>query len=158
MRIISYSASNATTYRPTNDLCLMRTMHSVDFCDACIEGLWQSLLRPLSLIDNVTQTAQLDGYTKVELDLLPLAQFRDVPRETEAYTVLWYNADNNSVLNEWTNKTTAIISQELAEVEVEIKFSSKQIRVDTNGVLVHKEKFEVKQCGKKTVSPTRRLS
>jgi 23S rRNA A2030 N6-methylase RlmJ len=100
----------------------------------------------------------LDGYTKVELDLLPLAQFRDVPRETEAYTVLWYNADNNSVLNEWANKTTAIISQDLTEVEVEIKFSSKQIRVDTNGVLVHKEKFEVKQCGKKTVSPTRRLS
>jgi hypothetical protein len=35
----TYSATNATTYRPTNSHCLMRSMYSVDFCDACIEGL-----------------------------------------------------------------------------------------------------------------------
>jgi hypothetical protein len=141
----TYSATNQTTYRPTNDMCLMRSMYSVDFCDACIEGLWLSLLNPLSLIDNVTQVAQTDGFTNVTLDLLPVAQFRDVPRETESYSVQWFNAADDSLLDEFTNKTTALVSQELAEVEVVVRFSSAQIRSEGNGVLVERETFEVKK-------------
>lgn len=150
----TWDISNRTTYRPTNDLCLMRTMHSPDFCDACIEGLWRALLEPLSLIDNITQTAQSDGFTEVSLELLPLAQFRENPRDTEAYAITWYGA-NNSTLDEFANKTTALIGQEVAEGSVFVEFLTDQVRVDEQGVLTARESFEVKKsppkCKKRSV-------
>ncbi|CAI6334414.1 unnamed protein product [Periconia digitata] len=140
----TFSASNRTTYRPTNDKCLMRTMQSVDFCDACIEGLWLSLMNPLSLIDNVTQVAQPDGSTNVTLDLLPLAQFRQVPNNhAETYTILWYGADEDVVLDEFTNSTSALIDSGTTDFGVEVRFWTEQVRVDRNEVLVLKERYEI---------------
>ncbi|KAH7320682.1 IgA peptidase M64-domain-containing protein [Stachybotrys elegans] len=130
----TYSATNSTTYRPTNDHCLMRTMHSPNFCDACIEGLWWSLLRPLSFFDSVTQVPEADGFTNVTLTLLPLAEFREIPRGAEAYTILWYGA-NSQPLAEWTNQTTALISQDLSQVSVQVSFWTEQVRSDPSGVL-----------------------
>jgi hypothetical protein len=124
-------------------MCLMRSMYSVDFCDACIEGLWMSLLGPLSLIDNVTQVAQPDGATNVTLELLPLAQFRDVPNDRESYTIFWYGADEEEVLEEWTNQTTALFGPGIAEFGVEVKFSTTQIRIDTAGVTVESERYAI---------------
>jgi hypothetical protein len=121
----------------------MRTMHSVDFCDACIEGLWLSLLRPLSLIDTVTQKAQSDGSTNVTVDLLPLAQFRDVPRETESYTIFWYGADGETVLEQWTNQTSAIIEEGAGSFEIDVTFQTTQVRVDSDGLLTLRERFDV---------------
>ncbi|KAI0014013.1 IgA peptidase M64-domain-containing protein [Xylariaceae sp. FL0662B] len=133
----TFSDTNETTYRPTNDLCLMRGLYSVNFCNACIEGLWLSLLSPLTLIDNVTQAAQSDGSTSVTLDLLPLAEFRQVPNaHEEAYTILWYGADENVVLEEWTNSTSALIGPDVAEFGVKVEFWTEQVRVDSDGVLV----------------------
>ncbi|PVH96635.1 hypothetical protein DM02DRAFT_617107 [Periconia macrospinosa] len=140
----TFSASNRTTYRPTNRLCLMRTMQSVDFCDACMEGLWLSLMNPLSLIDNITQAAQPDGSTNVTVDLLPLAQFRQVPNaHAEAYTVFWYGEDEDVVLDEFTNKTSALIDSSTTEFGVEVRFWTEQVRVDNNQVLVFKERYSV---------------
>jgi hypothetical protein len=107
-------------------------MYSVDFCDACIEGLWQSVLRPLSLVDNITQVASCRG-TNVTLELLPVAEFRDVPRETEAYTITW--SVDGQVLGEWANQTSALISHNTSAVEVDVKLWTAQVRVDTGGVL-----------------------
>ncbi|KAI1378590.1 IgA peptidase M64-domain-containing protein [Hypoxylon crocopeplum] len=140
----TFSAINRTSYRPTNDLCLMRDTYSANFCDACIEGLWLSLLSGLSLVDNVTQVAQPDGSTNVTLGLIPLAQFRQVPNpHEEAYTILWYGADEDVVLEEWTNSTSALIEPGVTEFGVEVSFSSEQIRVDNDGVLVLKERYVV---------------
>ncbi|KAL7621647.1 hypothetical protein AAE478_008974 [Parahypoxylon ruwenzoriense] len=140
----TFSDRNRTTYRPTNDLCLMRGTYSVDFCAACIEGLWLSLLGPLSLIDNVTQTTQPDGSTNVTLDLIPLAQFRQVPnRHEEAYTILWYGADENEILEEWTNKTSALIGPDATGFGIEVRLWTEQVRVDRDNVLVQKETFRV---------------
>ncbi|KAI2619552.1 IgA peptidase M64-domain-containing protein [Hypomontagnella submonticulosa] len=138
----TFSASNKTTYRPTNDFCLMRDTYSANFCDACIEGLWESLLKPLSLIDNVTQVVQSDGSTNVTLDLLPLAQFRKVPNpHAESYTILWYGADENVVLEKWTNSTSALIGPDIAEFGVEVTFWTEQVRVDKASVLKEKERY-----------------
>lgn len=122
----------------------MRTMHSVDFCDACIEGLWWSLLRPLTLIDDVTQTPQCDGFTNVTLELLPLAEFREIARPTaESYTIHWYDADGETILEEWTNQTSALVSKEAGSFEVEVRFWTEQVRVDNDGVLVHRGRYDV---------------
>lgn len=120
----------------------MRTMHSPDFCQPCIEGLWISLLRNLALVDNVTQVADGSGSTNVTLDLLPLAQFREQPRPTESYIISWI-APNGTTLSQWDNKTSALLSIDLAEVNVEIEFSTTQVRVDEAGVLKHRETIQL---------------
>ena len=140
----TWDISNRTTYRPTNDLCLMRTMHSPDFCNACIEGLWWALLEPLSLIDNITQTVTPEHLTEVSLDLLPLAQFREEPRETEAYAITWYDQNNNT-LDEFENKTTATYDQEATEGSVSVEFLTEQVRMDPRGVMTAQESFTIEK-------------
>lgn len=126
----------------------MRSIYSVDFCDACIEGLWLHLLGPLTLIENVTQSVQPDGSRNVTLDLLPLAEFRQIPNShNEAYSIFWYGADNHTVLEEWTNSTSALIKPNITEFGVEVRFWTEQVRVDSDDVLVQKERYTVKQLG-----------
>lgn len=122
----------------------MRTMHSVDFCDACIEGLWQSLLRPLTLIDGVTKVVQPDGHTNVTLELLPLAEFREIPRPTaESYTITWFGPDGETAIRDFGNKTSVVVNKCATKLEVEVRFQTEQVRVDTGGVLVHRETIEL---------------
>lgn len=131
----------------------MRDTYSADFCDACIEGLWESLLKPLSLIDNITQVVQSDGSVNVTLDLLPLAQFRKIPNpHKESYTILWYGADETTVLEKWTNSTSALIGPGVAEFGVEVAFSTEQIRVDKAGVLKQKERYTTAGAARTNVS------
>ncbi|KAI1102437.1 IgA peptidase M64-domain-containing protein [Jackrogersella minutella] len=142
----TFDVNNATTYRPTNDVCLMRDTYSTDFCRACIEGLWINLLSAVDLIDNVTQTVQQDGSTNATVDLMPLAEFRKVPSSCqEAFTILWYGDDQNVVLEEWTNSTSALIKSNTTEFGVEVRFWSEQVRVDTNNTLVQKGRYKVQK-------------
>lgn len=123
----------------------MRTMHSVDFCDACIEGLWYSLLRPLSLIDNVTQV--VDGsYTDVSLELLPLAEFREIERPTkESYEITWYAANGETVMDRFTNSTTARINKCHKTFDVEVRFHTEQVREDPDGILITRKTFDLER-------------
>ncbi|KAI0204293.1 IgA peptidase M64-domain-containing protein [Astrocystis sublimbata] len=143
----TFSDVNRTTYRPTNDDCTMRNIYSPDYCSACLEGMWLNLLEPLSLIDNITQTAQTaqpNGSTKVDLTLLPLAEFRKIPNpHQEAYTITWYGNEEDVVLEQWSNSTSATLEPGIAEFTVEVRFSSEQIRVDKKGTLVEKKRYMV---------------
>lgn len=125
----------------------MRSIYSPNYCDACLEGLWLSLLTPLSLIDNITQTSAGGtdgGSTNASLALLPLAEFRTIPvPRAEAYTIFWYGEDEDVVLDEWTNRTSAVFGPGVREFGVEVRFWSEQIRVDRDGVLVQKERVKV---------------
>ncbi|EHA46537.1 hypothetical protein MGG_02529 [Pyricularia oryzae 70-15] len=145
----TYDIRNQTTYRPTNDLCLMRDVYTSEFCDACIEGLWRALLTPLKLIDNVTQTPadpSTPGATKVELALLPLADLRKIPNNaTESYVITWFGQDDAAVLDEWANKTTAVLGPEVGSFGVEVRFVSSQIRGDPQGVTRQKERYSVQK-------------
>ncbi|KAI9147210.1 Hybrid signal transduction histidine kinase K [Paramyrothecium foliicola] len=152
----TYSETNTTTYRPTNNDCLMRWTYTVDFCAACIEGLWWALLRPLSLIDSITQVARPTAVTNITLDLLDVAQFRKVPRPTEAYTIKWFNAANNSPLAQWTNRTSALINQSIAQVDVEVRLWTAQVKVDKEGLLVQKERIAVQKSGTMATSQFRK--
>ncbi|KAE9396150.1 hypothetical protein BT96DRAFT_119349 [Gymnopus androsaceus JB14] len=40
----TYSTTNSTSYRPTNEDCLMRVVTTPNFCSVCLEGLWHALL------------------------------------------------------------------------------------------------------------------
>ncbi|KAI1203617.1 IgA peptidase M64-domain-containing protein [Nemania serpens] len=140
----TFSDQNQTTYRPTNDYCTMRSIYSPNYCYVCLEGLWLALLKSVSFIDAVTQTARPDGSTEVSLDLLPLGEFREIPiPHREGYTILWYGADEDAVLQEWTNSTSAVLAPDVKEFGVEVRFWSEQIRVDKSGALKQKKRFVI---------------
>ncbi|KIK69982.1 hypothetical protein GYMLUDRAFT_34387 [Collybiopsis luxurians FD-317 M1] len=126
----TYSDKNQTSYRPTNEDCLMRIVTTPNFCSACLEGLWHALLSRVSLIDDLIvevgthQKAKANAVNPavVEVKLVPLAQFRLMdsifelnmserkPEETlqalaksESYTIIW--SRNGVILPEFENRT-----------------------------------------------------
>ncbi|KAI1088365.1 IgA peptidase M64-domain-containing protein [Rostrohypoxylon terebratum] len=144
----TFSDLNETTFRPTNDLCLMRSVYSVDFCDACIEGLWLSLLGSVNLIENIIQTKDPypSGQLLVKIDLLPLGKYRTVENShEEAYEILWYGGEENIIIDDWTNKTHAFIVPGTTEFGIEVRFWSEQIRALENSALVDKRRFRITQ-------------
>lgn len=135
---------NQTTYRPTNNFCVMRNMQSEDFCSVCMEGLWLKLLGRLSFTDSITQVTQPDGTTLITLELLPLAQFRHIPSSNEeSYSIFWFDAPAGGLLPEWTNSTSAIIGKDVTEFSVEIRFSTNQVQIDKDGILVQRTNYLV---------------
>ncbi|KAI1212081.1 IgA peptidase M64-domain-containing protein [Annulohypoxylon truncatum] len=142
----TFSDLNVTTYRPTNDLCLMRSVYSVDFCEACIEGLWLSLLDSVKLIENFTEIVEPnpDGSTLVKIDLLPLGKYRTInTTHAEEYEILWYGGEENIILEDWTNKTHAFIVPDTTEFGIEVRFWSDQIRSPNNTALIDKRRFRI---------------
>lgn len=84
---VRFSATNQTSYRPTNEDCLMRDVLTPNFCKICIEELWLRLLRRISIIEG----AESDCRT-FSINLLPLAQFRineTLVGMEERYDILW---------------------------------------------------------------------
>ncbi|TFK20410.1 hypothetical protein FA15DRAFT_673501 [Coprinopsis marcescibilis] len=148
----TYSATNVTTYRPTNDACLMRTVIFPDFCKVCMEGLWLSLLRRLNLIENVTETCNTRSdanaqYKVLEIEPLPLAQFRSSPvKPEESYSVTWKR--NGKVLNQYENMTRIEIENEssVGMYQIDIKFTSEEIRADDAALRGWKDYYVFSQC------------
>ncbi|KAK7464905.1 hypothetical protein VKT23_006114 [Stygiomarasmius scandens] len=135
----TFSDANETTYRPTNEDCLMRIVTTPNFCKVCLEGLWHALLSRVNLIDRVSESC--DGSTKVlNASLVPLAQLRtDVPLSLmadESYSITW--SKDGDVLEAWTNKTVAEISGGAKagdKVVLEVGFSTPEVKVDKEGHL-----------------------
>lgn len=92
-----FSETNTTSYRPTNEDCLMRIVTTPNFCKACLEGLWLSLLRRVDFIDTVTSSCTQVGVSPprfhrvLDLDLVPLGQFRLSGEQVqkESYSIAW---------------------------------------------------------------------
>ncbi|CAE6458710.1 unnamed protein product [Rhizoctonia solani] len=131
-----------TSYRPTNEGCLMRQVAQPDFCAVCTEGLWLRLLSRVSLIDQVSFydfTAKgID--TGIELSLVALAQFRSpegaeyLARKgsKEAYIIRWFSYGQE--LEQWQNSTrVAVECRAVGVIEVEVEFISSEIRKDEKG-------------------------
>ncbi|RDB19088.1 hypothetical protein Hypma_014325 [Hypsizygus marmoreus] len=159
----TFSEANETSYRPTNEDCLMRIVTSPNFCKVCIEGLWLSLLRRVSLIDDVkeacewrpvplTSTTQEGSWIKtLDLQLVPLAQFRsDAPEveRNESYTITWWK--DRRVLKEFTNMTRIEVAgdHQLGTYSISVKFSTDEVKVDKEKLLSSGIKYTVKSnCG-----------
>lgn len=137
-----YSDQNATTYRPTNENCLMRVVTSPDFCKVCIEGLWLSVLKGLAFIDDVKMNKTDQGEVEVDLDLIPLAQFSNGERPNEAYTIKWFD-EKGVLMEDKTNQTYAILDAATSSFSVEIKFWTEQVRLDKENILTKRLNFTV---------------
>ncbi|KAI1452323.1 IgA peptidase M64-domain-containing protein [Annulohypoxylon moriforme] len=140
----TFSDVNETSFRPTNDLCLMRSVYSVDFCEACIEGLWLSLLGSVKFIDDFTMVVEPDGSTLVKIDLLPLGEYRKGENSHgETYEILWYGGDESVLLDDWTNKTHAFVVPNTSEYGIEVRFWSEQIKATNHSALVDMRRFRI---------------
>ncbi|KZO92716.1 hypothetical protein CALVIDRAFT_540793 [Calocera viscosa TUFC12733] len=64
---------NVTSYRPTNEGCLMRQVTTPNFCPVCKEELWMRLLSRVDVIDNVTVSCSARLTRTISLDLIPVA-------------------------------------------------------------------------------------
>lgn len=141
-RSYSYSVANKTSYRPTNEDCLMRLVTTSNFCKVCLEGLWHALLSKVSLIDGVSEGCSGKSKT-LSVELIPLAQFRQVPIEpTESYTITW--SRDGEVIEEFTNKTTLIVDENGgATYTVTAKYATTEVMVDKEGDLVDSTEYTV---------------
>lgn len=140
----SFSLANETTYRPTNEDCLMRIVTTPNFCKVCLEGLWHSLLRRVDLIDNVeVGCSELDRRT-VSLNLVPLAEFRtDAVAASESYSIMWYK--DGRVLDAFTNTTALDLDdgEALGHYTVDVQFSTEEVRVDKDNLLFSRSDFDI---------------
>lgn len=146
----SFSDQNETSYRPTNDDCLMRAVTTPNFCKVCLEGLWLSLLRRVNLIDSIQEDC---GYTDsgalvktLDIKLVPLAQFRtNVVESKESYMISWRR--NNKILHEFGNKTRLEVDGKNAvgEYVVDVKFVTEEVRLDKEKLLTAAVRHQITQ-------------
>ncbi|KAF7365538.1 hypothetical protein MVEN_00427000 [Mycena venus] len=150
----TYSLKNQTTYRPTNEDCLMRQVTTPNFCKACIEGLWLALLRDVDLIDDIEASclSSPPPSTTLALHLVPLAQFRAATVQSleESYTITWTNLTDGQVLEELANKTEVQVGK--GRYGIEVLYRTNEVRVDREGRLGGQEGglvwVAVRRCSK----------
>ncbi|OSX57195.1 hypothetical protein POSPLADRAFT_1050237 [Postia placenta MAD-698-R-SB12] len=147
----TFSNKNQTSYRPTNEDCLMRIVTTPNFCKVCLEGLWLSLLRRVDLIDSfrvgcVETTSDTPSPAPdakkwkrtLEVDLVPLAQFREEGIDgDESYTITWLK--DREVLEAFTNKTRVEVDDNelaLGSYIVDVQFTTPEVRVDKDHLLI----------------------
>lgn len=144
----------------------MRQVTTPNFCKVCIEGLWLSLLRRVDLVDGLRVGCQWELDTEssdehspigkwkrtVDLDLIPLAQFREEGIDAqESYTVKW--AKDGRLLEEFTNKTHLEVDDHdaLGNYSVIVGFSTTEVRLDRDGLLQSKRSGTISsRCGEES--------
>lgn len=145
MYICSFSDSNETTYRPTNEDCLMRQVTTPNFCKVCIEGLWLSLLRRVNLIDDIQESCR--GTVQIlDLALVPLAQFRESLIEVqESFTITWFK--DGTAFPEFTNKTRLEVDADDGPglYTINVKYTTDEVKVDRESLLTDRLKYRVRQ-------------
>lgn len=138
----TFSIDNDTSYRPTNDDCLMRSVTKPNFCKVCLEGLWLSLLKRIDLVDNFKIACGRDRRRIFGVDLVPLAEFREPPVSSEeSYSIAW--SKDGKVLPQFANMTHIDVSDEVGTYHVDIRFSTEEVRVDEDGLLGASRSFTV---------------
>lgn len=145
-----FSEKNETSYRPTDEGCLMRLVTTPNFCSVCIEGLWLEMAKRINLIDSIQTGCALKapGHAKrfVELKLLSLAQFRDdvsfAEKRSEAYIIEW--SKDGQVLPDFTNQTIIDMENTTGNFSVQVRFVTDEVRLDDKGYLTAKASIEVK--------------
>ncbi|KAI0075088.1 hypothetical protein K474DRAFT_1600448 [Panus rudis PR-1116 ss-1] len=160
----TFSETNTTTFRPTNEDCLMRIVTTPNFCKACLEGLWLSLLRRVDFIDNIDTSCELTPTfpsrwkRTLDLKLVPLGQFRPelvldevkLDDSSEKYEIHWYK--DGRALPEFDDLTHVEVDDEdgggVGIYSVEVKFTTSEVRVDPDGLLLSGGDFNiVDRCG-----------
>lgn len=146
-----FTDKNATTYRPSNEDCLMRAVATPNFCKVCLEGLWLSLLRRVNLIDGIKEDCQkrtLGRLVKIiEAQLIPLAHLRfdtqEFAAKKESYTIIWQK--DGQTLDKFTNKTVLEIgdNQIPANYTLLVSFATDEVRRDHDGLLKSRREINI---------------
>ncbi|EGN91707.1 hypothetical protein SERLA73DRAFT_128061 [Serpula lacrymans var. lacrymans S7.3] len=155
----TFDLNNETTYRPTYEGCLMRSVTYPNFCKVCLEGLWLSLLKRVDLIDNVRESCIMKSASEVdsstdqlwkkvlELDLVPLAQLRhNTIGFTESYKITW--STGGTTLEQFTNQTRIEVDDDMLSYDIDIVFSTNEVRKDDQGWLTASRSYSITEtCG-----------
>ncbi|KAG1727908.1 IgA peptidase M64-domain-containing protein [Suillus occidentalis] len=138
----TFSIDNDTSYRPTNDDCLMRSVTKPNFCKVCLEGLWLSLLKRIDLIDNSKIICGRDRHRTLEVDLVPLAELREHPVSSEeSYSITW--SKDGKVIPHFANMTHVDVGDEVGMYHIDVQFSTEEVRVDKGKLLGASRSFTV---------------
>ncbi|RPD56113.1 hypothetical protein L226DRAFT_509855 [Lentinus tigrinus ALCF2SS1-7] len=142
----TFSEKNATTYRPTNEDCLMRLVTTPNFCKVCTEGLWHALLRRVTLIDTLTvgcAPSGPSGERTLDLALVPLAHLRARPVDVEeSYEVTWVR--DGVEVREWKNQTSVVDAGDaLGSYAVQVRYWTEEVRVDPDRLLESEVEYVV---------------
>ncbi|KAI0630008.1 IgA peptidase M64-domain-containing protein [Trametes polyzona] len=136
----TFSEKNETSYRPTNEDCLMRIVTTPNFCRSCTEGLWHALLRRVDLIDDLRPGCALDAASgarvrTLDLELVPLAHLRDHPVGVEeSYAITWLK--DGTVLEEYANRTRVMDEGDaVGNYVVQVRYATEEVRKDRDGLL-----------------------
>jgi hypothetical protein len=152
----TFSDQNITTYRPTNEQCLMRVVTSQSFCSVCLEGLWLSLLKRVSLIDDISVTLPDGDITPkdlvvVQLTLVPFGELRPPIRDisTEFYTVVWEK--DGVPLPQFANSTKITLNENVPGTwRVIVKLHTSEVKVDLDGLLESRAEFHIRSSWNST--------
>ncbi|KAF8583338.1 hypothetical protein K439DRAFT_1653512 [Ramaria rubella] len=127
----TFSVKNTTTFRPTNEQCLMRVVTSPNLCSVCLEGLWLSLLKRVSLIDTLYPDALK---LILELALIPFGE-RDNSRRKEFYTTVWQR--DGVTLPQYSNSTRIMLKQDdvYREWRATVQLHTPEVKSDPNRLL-----------------------
>ncbi|KAI0718190.1 IgA peptidase M64-domain-containing protein [Cerioporus squamosus] len=139
----TFSETNETRYRPTNEDCLMRLVTAPNFCKVCTEGLWHALLHRVTLIDDLTVGCAPSGARTLDLHLVPLAHLRSRPVDVvESYEITWVK-DGVEVL-EWRNMTNVMDPGDALEsYAAKVRYWTEEVRVDLDGLLESEVEYVV---------------
>lgn len=125
----------------------MRIVTAPNFCKVCLEDLWLKLLRRVDLIDDLrTSCVRRDSgwVRRLELDLVPLGQFREEPVDVkESYSIIW--TKDGRVLQEFTNERVLELPDAGAAgtYAAHVEYLTEEVRVDKEGLLKSKREHKV---------------
>ncbi|KAI0671117.1 IgA peptidase M64-domain-containing protein [Trametes maxima] len=135
----TFSEKNETSYRPTNEDCLMRIVTTPNFCKPCTEGLWHALLRRVDLIDDLQSGCEEDDVggraRTLDLDLVPLAHLRESPVDVEeSYVITWMK--DGAEVKEFANKTRLVDAGDaVGSYAVNVRYVTEEVRMDKDELL-----------------------
>ncbi|KAL7748205.1 hypothetical protein RI367_006391 [Sorochytrium milnesiophthora] len=150
----TYDINGHVTYRPTNEFCLMRNVHSNELCSVCLESLWLHFLARMTLIDSltVTPTPNATGRFDIQLALVPLAHHRSHSPHSfpgEEYAIRWYCGTVE--VKAWRNLEAiagyAVPAAHLDdEFTVSVQFKTPHIRHDPHNLTFTERSFRFSQA------------
>ncbi|KAH9059979.1 IgA peptidase M64-domain-containing protein [Lactarius vividus] len=127
----TFSMDNKTTYRPTNEDCLMRRTVSLHFCSACAEALWLMLLKRVDLFEEPGLDVYcFQSHTVIHTNLIP---FGDKEQE-HLYKIQW--RFNGNILDDYINHTELVLPGDACgEVTVHVRLNIPEVQVDPEKLL-----------------------
>lgn len=126
-----FSMDNETTYRPTNEDCLMRLTVSPHFCNVCAEALWLALLARVDLFEEPGLDLHCSqSHTVIRANLIPFSG----GEWEHPYKIQWMF--NGNIMQNYTNHTELVLAGDAhGEVVAQIRLNIFEVQVDPDKLL-----------------------